>query len=259
MKDIKILTNNGVDVDASLELFGDMETYDETLNDFLASVDKKLADIKKYKEAGDMPNYAILVHSLKSDSKYLGFKELADLSYQHELKSKENDVNYVNANYDELVLEANRIVALVKKYVTNESPVQIHELNRVATDSKTILVVDDSDIIRNFIKKIFNNTYEVMIAKDGKEALDIISVEEEGKIIGLFLDLNMPNIDGFAVLEYFKENNLFNKIPVAIITGDDSKEAVDKAFKYPIVDMLNKPFNEKDVKIIVEKTVNYGK
>ena len=49
-----------------------------------------------------------------------------------------------------------------------------------------------------------------MIAKDGKEAIDIISVEEEGKIIGLFLDLNMPNIDGFAVLEYFKENNLFN-------------------------------------------------
>jgi putative two-component system response regulator len=69
----------------------------------------------------------------------------------------------------------------------------------------------------------------------------------------------MPNIDGFAVLEYFKENNLFNKIPVAIITGDDSKEAIEKAFKYPIVDMLNKPFNEKDVKIIVEKTVNYGK
>ena len=259
MKDTKILTDNGVDVQASLELFGDMETYNETLNDFLASVDKKLADIKKYKEAGDMPNYAILVHSLKSDSKYLGFKLLADLSYQHELKSKENDANYVNANYDELINEANRIIAIVKKYVNNESPVEIYELNRVKSDSKTILVVDDSDIIRNFIKKIFHDTYEVMIAKDGKEAIDIISVEEEGKIIGLFLDLNMPNIDGFAVLEYFKENNLFNKIPVAIITGDDSKEAIEKAFKYPIVDMLNKPFNEKDVKIIVEKTVNYGK
>ena len=259
MKDTKILTDNGVDVEASLELFGDMETYDETLNDFLNSVDKKLADIKKYKEAGDMPNYAILVHSLKSDSKYLGFKQLADLSYQHELKSKENDANYVNANYDELVAEANRIIAIVKKYVNNESPVEIHELNRINTDSKTILVVDDSDIIRSFIKKIFHDTYEVMMAKDGREALDIISVEEEGKIIGLFLDLNMPNIDGFAVLDYFKENNLFNKIPVAIITGDDSKEAIDKAFKYPIVDMLNKPFNEKDVKIIVEKTVNYGK
>jgi putative two-component system response regulator len=98
-----------------------------------------------------------------------------------------------------------------------------------------------------------------MIARDGKEAIDIVSVEEQGKIIGLFLDLNMPNVNGFEVLEHFKENDLFNKIPVSVITGDDSKEAVQKAFQYPIVDMLNKPFNEKDVKIIVEKTINYGK
>ncbi|MEG1310115.1 MAG: response regulator, partial [Bacilli bacterium] len=69
----------------------------------------------------------------------------------------------------------------------------------------------------------------------------------------------MPNVDGFQVLEYFKNNNLFKKIPVSIITGDDSKEAIEKAFTYPIVDMLNKPFNEHDVKVIVEKTINYGK
>ncbi|MEG0577468.1 MAG: hypothetical protein RR500_06375 [Bacilli bacterium] len=47
MKDVNILKENGVNVAASLELFGDMETYDETLNDFLESVDQKLSDIKK--------------------------------------------------------------------------------------------------------------------------------------------------------------------------------------------------------------------
>ena len=109
----------------------------------------------------------------------------------------------------------------------------------------TVLIVDDVRVNREILSEILEQDYFIMTAEDGKEALDIISVEEEGKIIGLFLDLNMPNIDGFAVLDYFKENNLFNKIPVAIITGDDSKEAIDKAFKYPIVDMLNKPFNEK--------------
>ncbi|MEG2250149.1 MAG: Hpt domain-containing protein, partial [Bacilli bacterium] len=96
MKDINILKENGVNVAASLELFGDMETYDETLNDFLESVDQKLSDIKKYKEQVDMPNYAILVHSLKSDSKYLGFTKLADLSYQHELESKNSNIQFVN-------------------------------------------------------------------------------------------------------------------------------------------------------------------
>ena len=255
MKDIKILTENGVDVNASLELFGDMETYNETLNDFLESVDKKIADIKKYKESTDMPNYAVLVHSLKSDSKYLGFKQFAEMSYQHELRSKENDLDFVQDNFDDLMKEASRVIDLVKRYNNNETA-NTKETGGVL-NGKTILVVDDSDIIRNFIKKIFNNTYEVMIAKDGKEAIDIISVAEKGKIIGLFLDLNMPNINGFAVLDYFKENNLFDKIPVSIITGDDSKETVAKAFNYPIVDMLNKPFNEKAVKLIVEKTINH--
>ena len=92
MKDKTILLNNSIDVEASLELFGDMETYNETLNDFLESVFEKLEEIKIYKEAKDMPNYAILVHSLKSDSKYLGFTKLAEISYNHELKAKEKGV-----------------------------------------------------------------------------------------------------------------------------------------------------------------------
>ena len=69
----------------------------------------------------------------------------------------------------------------------------------------------------------------------------------------------MPNIDGFEVLEYFKENRLFNKIPVSLITGDDTKNSIEKAFKYPIIDMLNKPFAESDVKRIVDRTVSFSK
>ena len=49
---------------------------------------------------------------------------------------------------------------------------------------------------------------------------------------------------------------LFRSIPISIITGVDDKESIDKAFKYPIVDILLKPFNERDVKRILEKTIN---
>ena len=65
----------------------------------------------------------------------------------------------------------------------------------------------------------------------------------------------MPNVDGFIVLDYFRQNGLFMKIPVSIITGEGSKEIIDRAFTYPIVDVLNKPFNERDVKRIVERTI----
>ena len=56
MKDVSFLVENGIDVKGSLELFGDMNMYNETVSDFLNSVPKKLSDIKKYKEASDMPD-----------------------------------------------------------------------------------------------------------------------------------------------------------------------------------------------------------
>ena len=117
MKDVNILTNNGVNVNKALELFGDMATYDDTLKDFLSEIDEKLANIKKYKETGDMANYAILVHSLKSDSKYFGFEKLAELAYNHEMESKANNMYYVTDHYDELMTEANRILSVVKQYM----------------------------------------------------------------------------------------------------------------------------------------------
>lgn len=117
MRDVTVLKNNGVDVEHGLELLGDMEMYDETLQDFLTESETRLPQILTYKEASDMPNYAILVHAMKSDSKYLGFTQLAELSYNHEMESKAGNTSYVNEHYEELMTEANRIIELVKQYL----------------------------------------------------------------------------------------------------------------------------------------------
>lgn len=258
MRNTEILTSNGVNLAASLELFGELSFYDETMQDYLNGVGAKVNDIKKYKEAGDMPNYAILVHSLKSDAKYLGFTRLAELAYDHELQSKDNNLYYVTEHFDELMAECNRITNVARKYMGEE---QEDSTEIVAKEEsikeKTILVVDDSTIIRNFIEKIFDKTFNVINASDGAEAINIITMNQYN-IIGVLLDLNMPNVDGFAVLEYFKENNLFSKMAVSIITGEDTKEAITKAFTYPIVDVLTKPFNERDIKRIVDKTIEFN-
>ena len=254
MKDANLLTSNGVNVTKSLELFGDMATYDETLETFLAEVETKLADIAKYKEIADMANYAILVHSLKSDSKYFGFDKLAELAYLHEMESKANNMYYIYEKYDELMLEANRIVNLVKQYMGKEVAIAVAAAPPSPKD-KNILVVDDSDIIRNFVSKLFNDSYGVLIAHDGQEAINIMEKRTENKIVAILLDLNMPNVNGYAVLEYMQANSLFTSLPVSIITGEGSMEAIQKAFNFPIVDVLRKPFNERDVKSIVEKTI----
>lgn len=251
MKDVNILRVNGINLEKSLELFGDINTYNETLETFLGEIDEKIADIKKYKEVADMANYAILVHSLKSDAKYFGFDKLAELSYQHELESKANNIYYVYEHFDELMNETYRILNVVRKYFGQE-PIRKETTNQLVKN-KAILVVDDSIVISSFIKKIFNDVYDVIIAKDGVEALTM--VQTNGRIVGMLLDLNMPNVNGFQVLEYFKANNLFEKIPVSIITGLGNDDFINKAREYPIIDVLRKPFNERDIKTVVEKTV----
>lgn len=259
MKDVNILINNGVDVDKSLELFGDMSMYDDTLVDFIDGVNEKLEGIKNFKETSNMPEYAVLVHSLKSDARYLGFTKLAELSFQHEMDSKENNVAAIYNNYDALMEEANRIICIVKQYLGQAPIDSIPELVKpeaTVIKDKTILVVDDSDIIRNFVNKIFSDTYQVVHAKDGKEAIDILGLSSDN-VVAMLLDLNMPNVDGFAVLEYFEENNLFVKIPVSIITGDDSRATINRTFAYPITDVLQKPFNERDVKAVVDKMLQF--
>ena len=90
--------------------------YNETLRIFMEENKTRIPNLKQYKESGDMENYAIQVHALKSDCKYLGFKGLAEYSYQHEIKSKEKNVEYVNEHFDELMSEYNRIYDIIKEY-----------------------------------------------------------------------------------------------------------------------------------------------
>ncbi|HIS38917.1 MAG TPA: response regulator [Candidatus Onthousia faecavium] len=257
MRDVNLLINNGVNVKKSLELFGDMATYDETLGDFLSDINEKEAKIKQSKEIGDMANYAILVHGLKSDAKYFGFDKLANLAYQHEMASKENNMYYVTENFDDLIKELDFIVHLVKQYLGLEEVGTATSFVAPKKD-RALIVVDDSSVIKNFVQKIFNNQFEVLMASDGTEALNLIASIKDTRIVGMLLDLNMPNFNGFQVLEYFKNNNLFDRIPVSIITGVGNDNLVANAFNYPIVDVIRKPFNERDIKEVVEKTVQYA-
>ena len=112
-----ILTNFGIDVDKSLELLGDIDTYNEILEDFYNELDTKLENLKQYKNASDMENYAILVHSLKGECKYLGMDDFAELCYEHQLKSEENDQNYIDGNFELLKAQAIKIKEIVEEYL----------------------------------------------------------------------------------------------------------------------------------------------
>lgn len=259
MKNIKFLEDNGVNIEKSLELFGNSETYNDTIGEFLVSIHSKINKLIELMKNKDLGNYAIYVHSLKSDARNFGFTKLADLAYEHELKSKAGDLYYVNENINNLIKETNNAIILVQEYMNGsetEKVISKLEEDGDVYNKKTILVVDDSNIVRNFVKRIFSEKYNVGVAKNGEEALNIIKANMENDFIeAILLDLNMPKVDGFTVLEFMRQNDLFDKMPVSIISGDSSKKTIDRAFTYDIVDMLGKPFSNQNVKSIVEKTV----
>jgi len=117
---VEYLKENNIDVDSSLDFLGDMETYNETLRDFLIENETRIPKMKEHLSNEDASNYAILAHALKSDSKYLGFKKLAELALNHELKGKDNDLEYIKENYNELMLELKNVIDIVKKYLGDE-------------------------------------------------------------------------------------------------------------------------------------------
>ena len=108
------LKENGVAIDKALTLLGDMNMYEATLKDFLKEIDSRWEKIKSYKESGDLANYAVEVHSLKSDCKYLGFTKLANISFLHELKSKDNDKEYINNHFKDLEEAYNNAIKIMK-------------------------------------------------------------------------------------------------------------------------------------------------
>ena len=130
----------------------------------------------------------------------------------------------------------------------------------------TLLIVDDDMITRNLLKKIFIDQYNIVMATNGEEAISILEdnsnrnmFESRDNIVGIFLDLVMPKMDGFGVLDYLNRNNYLSKIPVAIISGDYSKETRDRVYGYHIADMLEKPFNTEIIKHRVNNLVNLYK
>lgn len=115
---IAFLEQYGVDARTSIENMMGIETYDEIMNDFYDSLPQELSKIDNFKNIGDMSNYAILVHAMKSNARSFGFTKLGDIAYAHEMASKANDVNYVNEHYNEFLNAVKEVQEIISKYKT---------------------------------------------------------------------------------------------------------------------------------------------
>ena len=115
--DVEYLKSKSIDVDGALQSLGDMETYNLAISTYLEESNNIWKRIVSYKDSKNISDYATEVHALKSSSRYIGLTKLGDIAYQHELKSKANDVDYINDHFSELENEYNKTIEIVKNYV----------------------------------------------------------------------------------------------------------------------------------------------
>lgn len=108
-------------------------------------------------------------------------------------------------------------------------------------DKRQILIVDDEDVNRAILGGVYEDEYDILEASNGQEAIEQIK-NEENDIVLICLDIVMPVLDGFGVLDYMKENDLLEKIPVILITSESVGLSDDRAYAYGVADVMHKPF-----------------
>ena len=107
-------------------------------------------------------------------------------------------------------------------------------------DKEQILIVDDEEVNRVILSGVFEDEYDILEAANGNEAT--AQLENNHNIVLILLDVVMPELNGFGVLEYMKEHNLLEKIPVILITGETIIDSDDQAYSFGVADVMHKPF-----------------
>lgn len=125
----------------------------------------------------------------------------------------------------------------------------LHEYEMVKNE---ILIVDDSKINREMLRLILEDEYDIVEASNGQEAIDII--EKGDHVFRLvLLDLVMPVLNGYETLQEFNKRGWQHKLPVIIISGDSTDEALSRAYDLGAADFFAKPYNPQ---IVLRRVMN---
>ena len=108
----------------------------------------------------------------------------------------------------------------------------------------TILIVDDTDINIDILLELLGERYDILVALDGKTALDIANKEQIDLIL---LDIMMPEMDGYEVCERLKSSKDTQNIPVLFITAKTDEDSIERAYDIGGSDYIAKPFKPREL------------
>lgn len=155
---------------------------------------------------------------------------------------------------DEAVKRAGRLMRCAR---TQKNTVIMERLPETEADAwpsrrESVLIVDDADINRKLLREMLGGQFDMAEAASGEDALQFLEQNATGISIVL-LDIYMPGIDGFAVLEAMNQRHLLEEIPVIMISSEDKVDTVRRAFDLGASDYISRPF---DAKIVYQRVTN---
>ena len=121
-----------------------------------------------------------------------------------------------------------------------------------AKERQQILIVDDSQINCEILAEILKDEYRILEAANGEECINLLKQYGTG-IALLLLDINMPVMDGFEVLDLMNRKHWIEDIPVIMISSEDSASYVRRAYEMGASDYISRPF---DVQVVHQRVSN---
>ena len=162
-----------------------------------------------------------------------------------------------NETIESAMHRADKLMLQVKSHqkgmvVTEENEFGVIDNESEVKDRQRVLVVDDSYMNRMILTEILKSDYEIINASSGEECLEIIEKYGTGIDI-ILLDIVMPGMDGFEVLNYMNNNNWIEDIPVILISSEDSNQYIRRAYEMGVSDYISRPF---DAKVVYQRVLN---
>lgn len=152
------------------------------------------------------------------------------------------------------VLRADSLMYIAKNrknivIIENDEDATKEELDEI---KQQVLIVDDAILNRELLSEMLGNDFRILEASNGAECIE--KLKEYGAGISIvLLDMVMPVMDGYEVLDYMNKNHWIDDIPVIVISGEDSESYVRKAYEMGVSDYISRPF---DVKVVYQRVIN---
>ncbi len=199
---------------------------------------KKLDDIREKVYHSSVPGYSHLRLSVSIGGVIQTTKDTMETAVDHA-----DRLMYLAKDQKNSVAVQNSLHAPVNTVSPIETP---------ARKKPQILIVDDSEMNRMILSAILENDFRILEAEDGEKCLSLLN-QFKGDIALVLLDLVMPIMDGFEVLNYMNRNHWIEDVPVIMISSEDADVTVRKAYEMGASDYISRPF---DSKVVYQRVFN---